>query len=138
LNTNTPHGEHSSKLFLSHHLLGEMPETRDVAIATLLLFLKPAFVPCSTLAGPGLDALPVAHAATFPSSAYNLFDLMPELPGDVVPLPLHQARNRDAVYDYETKHGVLKVSTLLPRTSTPSSCFPFIHPSTSPTTCSTR
>jgi hypothetical protein len=66
--------------------------------------LKPAFVPCSTPAGPGIDALPVAHAATFPSSAYNLYDLMPEPPDAVVPLPLHQARNRDTVYDYETEH----------------------------------
>jgi hypothetical protein len=137
LNTDTPHGEHSSKFFLAHHLLGEMPETRDIIVATLLLFLKPAFVPCSTPADPGLDALPIAHAATFSSSAYNLSDLMPEPPGAVVPLPLHQARNRDVVYDYETEHGVLKVSTQLPWTSTPSSCFPFIHPSTSPTTCST-
>jgi hypothetical protein len=32
----------------------------------------------------------------------------------------------------------MKVSTQLPWTSTPSSCFPFIHPSTSPTTCSTE
>jgi hypothetical protein len=89
LNTDTPHVEHSSKVFLAHHLLSEMPETRDVTIATLLLFLKTAFVPCSTPAGPGLNALPVAHAATFPSSAYNLFYLMPEPPGAIVPLPLH-------------------------------------------------
>jgi hypothetical protein len=88
-----------------------MPEIRDVTVATLLLFLKPAFVPCSTPTGPGLDALPVAHAATLPSSAYNLLDLMLEPPGAAVPLPLHQARNRDVVYDYETEHGVLKVST---------------------------
>jgi hypothetical protein len=60
LNIDTPHGEHSSKLFLAHHLLGEMPETRDDAVAALHLSLKPVFVPCTFLAGPNLAALPIS------------------------------------------------------------------------------
>jgi hypothetical protein len=34
---------HPSLLF-ARHLFSKMPETRDVAVATLLLFLKPAIV----------------------------------------------------------------------------------------------
>jgi hypothetical protein len=60
LNIDTPHGEHSSKLFLAHHLLGEMPETRDDVVTALHLSLKPVFVPCTFLAGPNLAALPIS------------------------------------------------------------------------------
>jgi hypothetical protein len=63
---------------------------------------------------------------------------MPEPQVAVILLPLHQAWNHDSVYDYETKHGVLQVSTEFSWTSTPSLCFSFIHPSTSPTTSSTE
>jgi hypothetical protein len=63
---------------------------------------------------------------------------MPEPQVIAVPLPLHQAWDHDAVHDYETQHGALKVSTEFPWTSTPSLCFSFIHPSTSPTTSSTE
>jgi hypothetical protein len=63
---------------------------------------------------------------------------MPEPQVVVVLLPLHQAWNHDSVHDYDTEHVVLKVSTEFPWTSTPSLCFLFIHPSTSPTTSSTE
>jgi hypothetical protein len=81
-------------LLLAHHLLGEMPETRDVVI-TLLLFLKPALVPCSSPAGHNPSAWPITQVAVFPFHAYNVFDHLPEPPTDVVLLPLHQARRHD-------------------------------------------
>jgi hypothetical protein len=46
-------------LLHAHNLLDVLTETRDDAVAALLLFLKPAFVPCTFLAGSNLAALPI-------------------------------------------------------------------------------
>jgi hypothetical protein len=82
-------------LFLAPQLLDDLTETQDDVVAALLLFLKPAFMPCMFLAGHDQLLSPSPKVAAFPSGACNLFDLMPEPPTDVVLLPLHQARRHD-------------------------------------------
>jgi hypothetical protein len=46
-------------LLRAHNLLDVLTETRDDVVAALLLFQKPAFVPCTFLAGSNLAALPI-------------------------------------------------------------------------------
>jgi hypothetical protein len=63
-------------------------ETRDDAVAALLLFLKPAFVPCMFLAGSNLAALPIFQLRPFildQGHAHQVLDTMCQPSCDLLP-----------------------------------------------------
>jgi hypothetical protein len=59
---------HVAALLHAHNLLDVLTETRDDAVTALLLFLRPAFVPCTFLAGSNIAALPSSSCGLLSST----------------------------------------------------------------------